>query len=42
MNRTLFTIGHSNRSFGELLELLRSYGIEQVIDVRSIPKSSHI
>ena len=41
MNRTLFTIGHSNRSFGELLELLRSYGIEQVIDVRSIPKSSH-
>jgi len=41
MSRTLFTIGHSNRSFEEFLQLLRAHGVEQVIDVRSIPKSRH-
>jgi len=41
MKRTLFTIGHSNRSFEEFLELLRAHGVDQVIDVRSIPKSRH-
>jgi uncharacterized protein (DUF488 family) len=41
MARKLFTIGHSNRSFEEFLELLKAHGVEQVIDVRSIPKSRH-
>ena len=41
MTRTLFTIGHSNRSFEDLIRLLRAHGVEQVIDVRSIPKSRH-
>src|SRR5690242_17612185 len=41
MRRTLFTIGHSNRSLKEFVELLRAHGIEQVVDVRSIPKSRH-
>jgi uncharacterized protein (DUF488 family) len=41
MARKLFTIGHSNRSFEEFVELLKAHGVEQVIDVRSIPKSRH-
>jgi uncharacterized protein (DUF488 family) len=41
MARRLFTVGHSNRSFEEFLELLKAHGVEQVIDVRSIPKSRH-
>ena len=41
MTRTLFTIGHSNRSFEDFIRLLRAHGVEQVIDVRSIPKSRH-
>jgi uncharacterized protein (DUF488 family) len=34
-----FTIGHSNRSLGELLAMLHGHGIEQVIDVRTAPGS---
>ncbi|MCU0288332.1 MAG: DUF488 domain-containing protein [Acidobacteria bacterium] len=40
-NNTLFTIGHSNRSINEFVELLRAHGIEQLIDVRTIPRSRH-
>jgi uncharacterized protein (DUF488 family) len=36
---TLFTIGHSNRTFDELLDILRAHGIEQLIDVRTAPGS---
>jgi uncharacterized protein (DUF488 family) len=38
---TLYTIGHSTRSTRELIELLRAHGVEQVVDVRTIPKSRH-
>ena len=38
---TVFTIGHSTRTWEEFLELLRAHGIERVVDVRSIPKSRH-
>jgi uncharacterized protein (DUF488 family) len=34
MNREIWTIGHSNRSFDELLALLQDAGIEYVADVR--------
>ncbi len=37
--QTLFTIGYGNRSLDGLLELLHSYGIKQLIDVRSNPSS---
>jgi len=37
----VFTIGHSNRTWKDLLELLRAHGIKRVIDVRSIPRSRH-
>jgi uncharacterized protein (DUF488 family) len=38
---TLYTIGHSDRSFEAFLALLRAHGIAQVVDVRTIPKSRH-
>lgn len=36
---TLFTIGHSTRSLGEFVELLKLNGIELLVDVRTVPKS---
>jgi uncharacterized protein (DUF488 family) len=36
----LYTIGHSTRSIEEFLALLRSHGIAQLADVRSIPRSA--
>ena len=40
INKVL-TVGHSTRSFGELLALLKAYGVNQLVDVRSIPRSRH-
>lgn len=39
MKRSFFTIGHSNRSFEEFVELLTGPHIEWVIDIRKIPMS---
>lgn len=39
MNPPFFTIGHSNRSFEEFAELLRSAEIGLVADIRKIPRS---
>lgn len=36
---TLYTIGHSTRTIEEFTELLETYGITHVVDVRTIPKS---
>lgn len=36
----IYTIGHSSRELGELISLLKTYGIELLVDVRSFPKSS--
>jgi uncharacterized protein (DUF488 family) len=38
---TVFTIGHSTRTWKGFLELLRAHGIKRVIDVRTIPRSRH-
>lgn len=35
------TIGHSNHSLEEFLDLLRQNGIECVLDIRTVPKSRH-
>ena len=35
----LFTIGHSTRSAEEFVALLKAYGVESLIDVRSFPGS---
>jgi uncharacterized protein (DUF488 family) len=37
----VFTIGHSTRPIGEFIELLRSNGVERLVDIRTIPKSRH-
>jgi uncharacterized protein (DUF488 family) len=36
---TVFTIGHSTRPIGEFIEILHLQGVEQIIDIRTIPKS---
>jgi uncharacterized protein (DUF488 family) len=36
---TVWTIGHSNRAFGEFRDLLRASAIEQAADVRRYPTS---
>jgi uncharacterized protein (DUF488 family) len=38
-NKIIWTIGHSTRSFEELMEMLRSFKIELVADIRSFPGS---
>jgi uncharacterized protein (DUF488 family) len=37
--QTIFTIGHSTRTFNQFLELLQAHGVERVIDIRTIPRS---
>lgn len=41
MNNTLYTIGHSNQSFEDFLEMLQTIGIQAVADVRSVPASKY-
>jgi uncharacterized protein (DUF488 family) len=38
---TVYTVGHSTRTIGEFIELLQSHGVQQIIDIRTIPKSRH-
>jgi uncharacterized protein (DUF488 family) len=40
-HRSLSTIGHSTRPIDEFIGLLRSNGVERLIDIRTIPKSGH-
>lgn len=35
----IFTIGHSTRPIEEFVELLQRHGVQQLIDIRTIPKS---
>jgi uncharacterized protein (DUF488 family) len=37
----IYTIGHSTRSFDELVEILASHGIAQLVDIRTIRRSRH-
>lgn len=39
MSKIIWTVGHSTRPIYEFIGLLKSYGIEAVIDVRTIPRS---
>lgn len=39
MKRPLFTIGHSNRSLADFVELLRAADVRVVADIRKIPRS---
>lgn len=38
---TLYTIGHSTRTIEEFVDLLKAHGVQEVVDVRTIPKSRH-
>lgn len=38
-NKTIWTIGHSTRTLEEFVEMLRSFQIEIVVDIRSFPGS---
>ena len=38
---TLYSIGHSNQSFEEFLEMLQSQQINVIVDVRSVPASKY-
>jgi uncharacterized protein (DUF488 family) len=35
----IYTIGYGNRAIGDFLELLRRYGVECLVDTRSLPYS---
>lgn len=35
----LYTVGYEGRSIGEFLELLKSHGVEHLVDVRDAPIS---
>ena len=37
--RTLFTIGHSTRTWAEFVALLKAWRIEELVDVRTVPRS---
>jgi uncharacterized protein (DUF488 family) len=36
---TIYTVGHSTRSLDELVAVLRSAGVQPLVDVRSVPRS---
>lgn len=38
----LYTIGHSNHSLQEFIEILQSHEIAQIIDIRTMPHSRHV
>jgi uncharacterized protein (DUF488 family) len=38
---TIHTIGHSTRPIDEFIEILRAHGVEQLVDIRTVPKSRH-
>jgi uncharacterized protein (DUF488 family) len=39
---TLYTIGHSTRSFAELLEALRAHQVKTLVDIRAFPMSRRL
>jgi uncharacterized protein (DUF488 family) len=39
MQKIIYTIGHSTRTLEELIELLQTFSIEMLVDVRSYPGS---
>jgi uncharacterized protein (DUF488 family) len=38
---TVFTVGHSTRGIESFISLLRVYGIERLVDIRTMPRSRH-
>ena len=40
-SKTIFTIGHSIRKLEELIEILKNFKIEVLVDIRHFPHSKH-
>ncbi|MGC1902682.1 MAG: DUF488 domain-containing protein [Candidatus Acidiferrum sp.] len=40
--QTIFTIGHSTHPLDEFVAILKNYGVAQLVDVRTVPKSRHV
>jgi uncharacterized protein (DUF488 family) len=40
-NGAIFTLGHSTLPIERFVALLRTYGIERIADIRSVPRSRH-
>ncbi|MGY0499167.1 DUF488 domain-containing protein [Nocardia sp. FBN12] len=38
---TVYTIGHSTRTADEFVGLLDDYGVTQLVDIRTVPRSRH-
>jgi len=38
---TIFTLGHSTLPIERFISLLRTYGIERLVDIRTVPRSRH-
>ncbi len=41
MNEVIYTIGHSTHAIQDFMRILHTYGIQRLVDVRTIPKSRH-
>ena len=41
MNEVIYTIGHSTHPIEDFIRILQKYGIQRLVDVRTIPKSRH-
>jgi uncharacterized protein (DUF488 family) len=39
---TVLTVGHSTHPFDEFVGILKAHGVEQLVDVRTVPKSRHV
>ncbi len=37
----LLTIGHSTHPIGDFIAILKAHGVEQLIDIRTVPRSRH-
>src|SRR5579871_6768783 len=37
----IFTIGHSTRSMQDFIAILKHFHIEELVDIRTVPKSRH-
>jgi uncharacterized protein (DUF488 family) len=38
---TIFTVGHSTLPIEDFVALLKTYGIERLVDIRTVPRSRH-
>ncbi|HMM62329.1 MAG TPA: DUF488 domain-containing protein [Candidatus Saccharibacteria bacterium] len=40
-SQIIYTVGHSTHPIDEFIKLLQTYGVEQLIDIRTVPGSRH-